>query len=59
MRVRRVQETQVIDQSYIWQLYENIKEKMALLDKLTSDYKDRQEEHFLRTFMHVLEKMGN
>jgi hypothetical protein len=54
-----VQETQVIDQSYIWQLYENIKEKMALLDKLTSDYKDRQEEHFLRTFMHVLEKMGN
>lgn len=32
---------------------------MEELDQLQAEYKVRQEEHFLRTFMTVLEKMGN
>lgn len=29
------------------------------MDQLNAEYKLRQEEHFLKTFMNVLEKMGN
>lgn len=32
---------------------------MEELDQLHAEYKVKQEEHFLRTFMSVLEKMGN
>lgn len=32
---------------------------MEELDQLHAEYKVKQEEHFLRTFMTVLEKMGN
>jgi hypothetical protein len=32
---------------------------MEVLDKLNIEYKAKQEGHFLKTFMNVLEKMGN
>lgn len=40
-------------------IYQKILERMEVLDQLHADYKVKQEEHFLRTFMTVLEKMGN
>lgn len=40
-------------------IYKKIVERMEELDQLHAEYKVRQEEHFLRTFMTVLEKMGN
>ncbi len=40
-------------------IYEKIVEKMQILDQLNAEYKVRQEEHFLKTFMNVLEKMGS
>lgn len=59
MRGRKVVEPQVVDQNYLNSIYQNILDKIGTLDKLNEDYKVRQEEHFLRTFMNVLEKMGN
>ena len=49
----------MVDQNYLNSIYQNILDKIGTLDKLNEDYKVRQEEHFLRTFMNVLEKMGN
>jgi lactam utilization protein B len=40
-------------------IYQRIVERMEVLDQLHADYKVKQEEHFLKTFMGVLEKMGN
>jgi hypothetical protein len=59
MRGRKVVEPQVVDQNYLNNIYQNILDRIGVLDKLNEDYKVRQEEHFLRTFMNVLEKMGN
>ena len=41
------------------QLHGRIQEGMAELTLLTDEFKVRQEGHFLRTFMGVLERMGN
>lgn len=30
-----------------------------MLDKLNEDYKSKQEDHFIHSFMNVVEKMGN
>jgi hypothetical protein len=35
-------------------IYQKIVEKMEVLDHLNDEYKVKQEEHFLKTFMSVL-----
>lgn len=46
--------TQVIDHNYMNSIYLKIVEKMEVLDRLNDEYKVKQEEHFLKTFMSVL-----
>lgn len=59
MKVKVPTSPPVLDQNYMNTIYQKIVEKMAVLDQLNADYKVKQEEHFLKTFMNVLEKMGN
>lgn len=48
-----------LEQADLAQIHSLIIQKIQVLDKLTSDFKVKQEEHFLRTFMNILETMGN
>lgn len=49
----------MIDKIYLNELYLSIHDKIQLLDKLNENFKVKQEEHFIRSFMNVVEKMGN
>lgn len=56
---KRITEAPVIDKNYLNELYLSIHDKIQLLDKLNENFKVKQEEHFIRSFMNVVEKMGN
>ena len=49
----------MIDRNYINELYASIHDRLLVLDKLNEQYKSKQEDHFIHSFMNVLEKIGN
>lgn len=59
MRFRPVQMPEVLDHEALLQIHASIIQKIEEMDRLSSEFKVRQEDHFLRTFMNILEKMGN
>lgn len=54
-----VQETTTIDQKYINSVYDKLVDKIKILDKLSSEFKVKQQYHFLTTFMKVIDKIGS
>lgn len=50
---------EILDQAALSQIHAHILQQIELLDKLGAEFKVKQEEHFLRTFMNILETMGN
>lgn len=59
MKDRKSQENISSEGAILNQIFISIHDKMLVLDKLNEDYKNRQEEHFIKSFMNVVEKMGN
>lgn len=59
MKQRKIVEAPVIDRNYLNDLYTSIHERIQMLDRLNEQYKTKQEEHFIQSFMNVVEKMGN
>jgi hypothetical protein len=59
MKLRKGASSMVVDQTVLSELHSNILDKISQLDKLNQDYRNKQEQHFIKTFMNVLEKMGN
>jgi hypothetical protein len=59
MKQRKIVEAPVIDKNYLSELYNTIHDRILVLDRLNEDYKTKQEEHFIKSFMNVVEKMGN
>lgn len=56
---KRIVEAPVIDRNYLNDLYNTIHQQIAVLDRLNEEYKTKQEQHFIQSFMNVVEKMGN
>jgi hypothetical protein len=56
---RKIVEAPVVDRNYINELHTSIHERLVVLDRLNEDYKTKQEDHFIQSFMNVVEKMGN
>ena len=57
MKLRRaatIPDPIVINQNYITTIYEKLKEKIEELEKLNKEFKIRQEDQFLKTFMNVI-----
>jgi chromosome segregation ATPase len=58
MKSRKTSSPPVFDQAALSDLHNSILGSIAELDKLNAEFKVKQEHHFLRTFMGVLERMG-
>ena len=56
---RKLVEAPLIDRNYINELHASIHDRLLVLDKLNEEYKSKQEDHFIHSFMNVVEKMGN
>jgi hypothetical protein len=56
---RKIVEAPVVDRNYINELHASIHDRLAMLDRLNENYKSKQEDHFIQSFMNVVEKMGN
>ena len=59
LRTKKTLSSTLPEDNQLEELHNNILNKISELDKLNQDYKDRLEEHFIKMFMNVLEKMGN
>lgn len=59
MKSRRLIDNEPLDTAGLSVIHNNIIDKISELDRLNEEFKLKQENHFLKTFMTVLERMGN
>ena len=59
MKSKRQAKAQALDAEGLAKLHGTIMVSMSELERLNAEFKEKQEYHFLKTYMGVIERMGN